>query len=547
MIRQIPLSELIPGSLAVIRSLPSAGPLRRRLMTAGFLENTPVRCISRSPLGDPSAYLIRDTVIALRNREAGTILVEPSGIENRTPPGKEPLLVLAGNPNVGKSTVFNALTGLRQHTGNWAGKTVESAQGFCRIGNRRCRIVDLPGCYSLLSGNAEENAARTFLLSRIPDAVIAVCDAVRLESTLPLTLQLMEMGLPVLLCVNLMDEAQRTGNPPDLSLLSRRLSIPVIGTAASRRDGLRELRQALASLLLSNGVSGPSFQIAYPSVLETALSLLTPAVRKARQKDGGSSYPGERCLCLQLLEAALSSSPEAPQHKAAAGTESGARAESEARAEIGTKAESGARGEATFEAAAETKFLLTDSNVRRAVSSCVSFLTGRGIGPEQFLESRDAACRRAAGKLCEGLYPNAVRDKGRSSLPDRLFTGKWTAFPVMLCFLFFLFWLTLKGANCPSALLSSAFFRLGSFLWRILSDTGLPFRAVDLLINGVYLTTVRVISVMLPPMAIFFPLFTLLEDAGILPRIAFNLDRVFQCCGTSGKQAITMCMVFEYL
>ncbi len=254
MTRQIPLSELTPGTSAVIRSLLSEGTLRRRLITAGFLENTPVRCIVRSPLGEPAAYLIRDTVVALRRREAETILVGPSGQAplsgtDSTSREREPLLVLAGNPNVGKSTVFNALTGLKQHTGNWAGKTVECAQGFCRIENRRCRVVDLPGCYSLLSGSAEENAARTFLLSHVPDAVIAVCDATRLESTLPLALQLLEMGLPVLLCVNLMDEAQRRGKSPDLSLLSERLSIPVIGTSANRRDGLGGLRQTLAALL----------------------------------------------------------------------------------------------------------------------------------------------------------------------------------------------------------------------------------------------------------------------------------------------------------
>ena len=529
----IPLSRLIPGEAAVVRRLDSKGALRRRLQTAGFLENTEVRCAFRSPLGDPSAYLVRGTVLALRRKDADSVRVEKKEEPRQTAGERDPLLVLAGNPNVGKSTVFNALTGMKQHTGNWAGKTVECAVGGCRIGDRRCQLVDLPGCYSLLSGSAEENAARDFLLSHTPDAVISICDASRLESTLPLTLQLLEMGLPVLLCVNLMDEARKRGNPPRLSLLEKRLSIPTAGTSANRRGGLDELLEKAASLPLSGPVSGASsFSIPYPSWLETALSLLAPAVQKARREEDRTSFPGDRWVCLRLLEQALGRGSVQSETSYA----NACITDSEDRLDDGNGILDGDRLDDGDRAGDG------DSGVKQALASCLAYLSSQGIDQDKLLEARDAACRRMAEKLCRGICPQPCAISEKDHRLEKLFTGKRTAFPVMLLLLFFLFWLTIRGANYPSALLSAAFLRLEELLAQALLSAGLPGVLVDLTIGGIFGTTARVISVMLPPMAIFFPPFTLLEDAGVLPRIAFNLDRGFQRCGACGKQAITIAM-----
>lgn len=331
------------------------------------------------------------------------------------------ILALAGNPNVGKSTVFNALTGLRQHTGNWPGKTVDSAQGYCVHNGQGFVIVDLPGTYSLSPHSQEEEITRDFILSGKADVTIIVCDATCLERNLNLALQTRCITDRAVLCVNLMDEARKKGIQVNIEELSKQLNMPVVGTSARSGKGLSALMDAVQRI-----------------------ACLPPSTEN-------SSAPIQNT-------------------------------------------------EAIFQEA------------ERICRICVT------------RENPTADMRRFRA--------------------DRLLTGRLTGIPVMLLLLSLVFYITLAGANYPSALLSKWALALQEQLTRLFQSLNAPAWLHDALVLGMYRVLAWVVSVMLPPMAIFFPLFTLLEDLGYLPRVAFNLDHCFKRCHACGKQALTMCMGF---
>ncbi len=427
--------------------------------------------------------------------------------------GHDFVVALAGNPNTGKSTVFNALTGLRQHTGNWPGKTVVRAEGAFAADGRRYKLVDLPGTYSLLSASPDEEVARDFLLFGQPDVTVVVVDATCLERNLNLVLQVLGITSRVVVCLNLMDEARRRGLDVDARRLARDLGVRVVPTAARYGEGLSELTQAVAEVAADTEPSTPRYVREHTPSLANAVTRLTADVQQLCP-----GLPNAQWVALRLLDG-----DERIQDAIRKG-------------QLGELARPAASAGGNAPA-------VPDSRLVAHVLDHASRLRWQ-VGPD-FHQSLMEAIYTEAARLADRAVSRRAGDRGfdLDRTIDRLVTSRVWGVPMMLALLTMVFWLTIAGANVPSALLASLLVdTMHPILKSGAAAIAMPWWLSGLLIDGMYLATAWVISVMLPPMAIFFPVFTLLEDFGYLPRVAFNLDRTFRRAGAHGKQALTMAM-----
>jgi ferrous iron transport protein B len=412
------------------------------------------------------------------------------------------VVALAGNPNTGKSTLFNSLTGLRQHTGNWPGKTVTRAEGGFEFRDVRFKLVDLPGTYSLMAASQDEEVARDFLLFARPDCTVVVTDATALERNLNMVLQVMEVTSRVVVCVNLIDEAERKGIRVDAEELSAELGVPVVLTSARSGRGVRELVETVYEVAEGTRTATPRLADPPPQVA-AALAELAPLAALA-----APDAEKPRWIAYRLLDG--------------------------------------------------------DHRVRQALAVgelAVGETDGREIEAQKLVaradELRPGLGQNFRDATVEALYSRAesaaalaVRESGSSRIRDldrridRIVTSPVFGLPIMLGLLSLVFWITVVGANVPSQILARVLFGFEAWAAGVFTSLGSPDWLTGFLWHGVFRGLAWVVSVMLPPMAIFFPMFTLLEDLGYLPRVAFNLDWMFRRAGAHGKQSLSMAMGF---
>lgn len=437
--------------------------------------------------------------MGLTNQSTGAKALDKDLNINRSSDNK--VIALAGNPNVGKSTLFNNLTGLNQHTGNWPGKTVTNATGSHVHKGKEYILVDIPGTYSLMANSVEEEVARDFICFGNPDATIVVVDGTCLERNLNLVLQALEITSNVVVCVNLMDEAKRKGiiiNTEDLSAL---LGVQVIGTSATSGKGLDELMDSIYTITFGK-ISQRPIEIIYNDIIEDAITLIEDKLIPLLKGKFNT-----RWIALKLLE-----------------------------------------DEGTLLSTIDKYIgfnIKEDSEISEVILEATKILLSNGIDDKILRDEIVSTLVSKAEDINKKVVTfNIEKYNSTDRKIDSILTSKISGIPLMILLLGVIFWITISGANVPSEMLAKLLFWIQDKLTEFFIYIGSPAWVDGILVQGMYRTLAWVLAVMLPPMAIFFPLFTLLEDLGYLPRVAFNLDNFFKKSCACGKQALTMCMGF---
>lgn len=439
--------------------------------------------------------------MGLTNKSTGITTVASYDIDITKTNEDDRIIAIAGNPNVGKSTVFNALTGAHQHTGNWPGKTVTNAQGTYTYKDKNFILVDIPGTYSIMANSVEEEVARDFICFGNPDSVVVVTDATCLERNLNLVLQILEITQNVVVCVNLLDEAKKKRISIDLDELSIQLGVPVVGTSARSKKGLDMLSEEIYNV--SHGLKETFYiKTEYDEIIEKCISILEPTVQ-----DLVPDKLNSRWISAKLLD-------------------------------IDEDLSNSLNSYLGFD-------ILANSEIETKLNEINDILNENNIDKELV---RDRIVSKIV-KKSELIYNSCIHLENesyneRDRKIDKILTSKLTGIPIMIAMLGVILWITIVGANYPSDVLSTFLFWIENQLHILFSNINAPSWLDSMLISGVYRTLAWVVSVMLPPMAIFFPLFTLLEDSGYLPRVAFNMDKFFKKACAHGKQSLTMCMGF---
>ena len=525
------LGQLEPGGRAIITRVRGRGVFRRRIMDMGFIPGKEVMVIKAAPLQDPVEYVILGYHVSLRRAEAELVEVKESrdtagssvsvlqdagmasgeaadGMDIAPQTGEisqpyttvpdlptNPIeLSLVGNPNSGKTSIFNLASHSREHTGNYAGVTVESREAEIAFGPLHFRITDLPGTYSLNTFSPDELFVTDQLLTKNPDVVVNVVDASNLERNLYLTTQLIDMDLPTVIALNMYDEFEKSGNRLNHVLLGSLLGIPVIPTVGIKGTGIGELLQAAASVCEGKDSVSRHIHIPYDPEIEISIRRLQD---KLRASPSFSDRFSSRFLAIKLLE----------------------RNPGFLRPLSGTAPDPDLIQLAEKEIARIEKFYGKDVE---------SLLTDSRYG---FI----------AGALRETLTrkPEKAEEKTPTSRLDAILTHKWLGFPIFLLFLWIMFQSTFNLGKYPVDWIEAGVQALSGWL-KLTVPAGI---VSDFLIDGI-IGGVGGVIIFLPNILILFLFISFMEDTGYMARVAFIMDKLMHLIGLHGKSFIPLIMGF---
>ena len=524
---EMTLDELPQGKTADVTVVGGEGPLRQHFLDMGLIPGAEVTFIKFAPLGDPMELMVQGYELTLRVEDAKKIQVdhlrdrdmtkkeikqptliqhpglgEPGRVHELSPyhdakPVEGKLVfALAGNQNCGKTTLFNQLTGSNQHVGNFPGVTVDRKSGFIK-GHPDCEVVDLPGIYSLSPYTSEEIVSRKFILEEKPSAIINIVDATNLERNLYLTMQLMELDVPMVLALNMMDEVEKNGGSILINEMEEILQIPVVPISAAKNQGVQEL--------------------------------VRHAVHVARYRE----KPGIRDFCSPLDH-------KGAVHRALHGIMHLIQDHAEA-AGIPLRFAAGklVEGDHLVEEA-----LHLEDNEKEMIGHIIKQMEEeRGLDHAAAMaDMRFLFIRRLCDKTV--VKPKESREHARSRKMDRILTGKYTAIPIFILIMGLVFYLTFNviGAFFQD-LLASGIDRLTEQVDAALTAAGVNEAVKSLLVDGIFTGVGSVLS-FIPIIMVLFFFLSILEDGGYMARVAFVMDKLLRKIGLSGRSIVPMLIGF---
>ena len=514
------LSELKNGEKGVIVRVAGHGGFRKRIMEMGFVRGVEVRSVQDSPMHDPVKYSIMGYDVSLRRSEAEMIEVLPHGEANRPLEGvggtvcnsaceacalgdcslrgrkalkkNEINVALVGNPNSGKTSLFNILSGSSEHVGNYSGVTVDAKLGRLTYRGYRINITDLPGTYSLSAYTPEEVYVRRHLYEAMPDVILNTVVASNLERNLYLTTELIDLNQRTVVALNMFDELQQSGSSLDYDSLGRMIGVPMVPTIAKSGYGIEPLLDTIIELFEGRNTASRHVHINYGSAMEEAIRRLSEEIRPSA--DLPRQFP-VRYWALKLIEG------DREVHKLL----------------------SNCGDLQSWEALASR----LSQRVTAEVGSDIESLLG------------DYKYGFIDGALEETLKEGGHDVNRRSRRIDRLVANKWLGFPLFILIMWAMFWATFTLGGYPQEWIELAFGWLGETLWALLPEGALR----DLVVNGI-VSGVGSVAVFLPNILILYLFISLMEDSGYMARAAFIMDKLMHRMGLHGKSFIPLLMGF---